>query len=125
MTQKPLLPFPLIAPPTDALGPYANVLAETGTNVVRRWFSNAIVPLDGYTFVQCRFDVCTLYYATHDFNIQRCFFDRCQIVHSIAGVRSIRMYWMGMGMSASDHGLGTFAPVRHADGTYSLDHEGT
>ena len=36
------------------------------------WYNNQKFTIDGYRFVECRFDNCTLYVNTGEFEFERC-----------------------------------------------------
>jgi hypothetical protein len=107
--------------PSPAVPPMslAQLFQASRQLVHRRWFKNEVVTFDGYNFLECRFDNCTLVYHTGDFRIVRCFFSGTQLLHPDVGMRAIKLYWTAMGHA--DPALGQFGPVKHLDGTFSLD----
>jgi len=63
---------------------YANQLAEsldkTRVEVRDRYWSDKIVVIDGYRFVNCRFERCKLVFKWPSFEFEGCTFDEVDIV---------------------------------------------
>ncbi|HWX32036.1 MAG TPA: hypothetical protein VNZ53_31970 [Steroidobacteraceae bacterium] len=55
---------------TDFLGALTKTLAKP--SVQHLWYNEKSFSIDGYHFVECRFDKCTLYVNTGDFELTRC-----------------------------------------------------
>lgn len=83
------------------------------------WYHNQEITIDGYTFVGCRFDNCTLRLSSTNFEFESCFIDgSTQIVYAGEIIKPIRLFnsryqWV------SEH-MPYFAPVRNADGTITI-----
>ena len=93
---------------------------EAGTLVEGRWFKDTIIRLDGYHFKRCRFDGCKLAYFTPDFQFTECAFgEKCTILHGPFGVLAIKTFHIFF--PKMDGLWSGFAPIRHPNGTMSLN----
>lgn len=53
--------------------PVASLRAALARTVVEsKWFEGKIIPLDGYDFVNCRFDRCSLTHHGSDWKLEGC-----------------------------------------------------
>ncbi|MGP1677064.1 MAG: hypothetical protein ACTS6J_07890 [Burkholderiales bacterium] len=83
------------------------------------YFNTKTLTLDGYTFIGCRFDNCTLHVTTPNFDLIRCVIDESTtIIYGVAVLRVIQLFnsrypW------AYEH-LKGFVPTRNADGTITI-----
>ena len=83
------------------------------------WYNRKVVKLDGYRFVSCRFDNCTLEVSSTNFELERCYIDSTTVVrYSGDIVKPIRLFnrvydWIYQQIPY-------FAPVRHEDGTITI-----
>jgi len=50
----------------------ADKLAETRTEVCDRWWTDEVINITGYTFVNCRFENCILVFDWPHFELLRC-----------------------------------------------------
>jgi hypothetical protein len=92
-----------------------NVMPE----VRNLWFNGQTVALDGYRFIGCRFDRCTLTVAGPHFSLIHCLIDdSTNLQYSPNVVKVIQLFnirpagLLGPSMP--------FLPVRNADGTISI-----
>lgn len=83
------------------------------------WFNGKSVKLDGFRFVGCRFDNCTLTISSVNFEIESCFIDgSSQIRYAGEVVKPIRLFnsrydWV------YEH-MPFFAPTKNPDGTITI-----
>lgn len=95
----------------------ADLLQKPVVNGV--WYNGKHIVLDGYKFVQCRFDNCQLHISSPNFELERCFVDpSTRVTYGEAPLRVIRLFnspyqWFYENMPV-------FAPTRHEDGTISI-----
>ena len=89
------------------------------TQVTEVWFNNKNVTLDGFTFVGCRFDNCTLYISSVHFEMHRCFLDSSNTIYYSSGTaKLIRLF--NSRYSWTYEQIPMFAPVKHEDGTITI-----
>lgn len=50
-----------------------NLWHETRTTVRNKWWRDTVIQLDGYRFINCRFDNCEFKFATADFELINCY----------------------------------------------------
>jgi hypothetical protein len=119
-TPPPPLPPPNLGlrappPPPGALGQIFGRPTVQGL-----YYNGKMVALDGYQFVGCRFDNCTLMVASPNFELINCVIDPSTVIqYGMETVKIVRLFnsrseWM----YASAPGL---APRRNADGTITID----
>lgn len=91
-----------------------------GNNVVnKQWFNGEDVPLDGWTFTNCRFDNCRLHVTSTTFLIDKCFIGEGTTIHYGGDVvKIIKLFHMKNDFMRSHHPH--FAPTFHGDGTVSI-----
>jgi hypothetical protein len=94
---------------------------ETRTVVEGRWFSGQTLDLDGYHFKRCRFDNCALSYKTGDFQFTECLLGGASISHPAMALPIIRLFMVAF--PTLDRLWPPFTPVRHADGTFSVNNQ--
>jgi len=83
------------------------------------WFNKKTITLDGYEFVGCRFDGCTLYVYSDNFEITNCFIDDATFVSFAENViKVIRLFNRSYEMVYRYAPF--FAPRRNQDGTISV-----
>ena len=83
------------------------------------WYNRKQVSLDGYCFLSCRFDNCTLIIASSNFELHNCFLDDySRISYKGDIVRIIRLF--NSRYSWYYENLPYFAPTRNDDGTISI-----
>ena len=83
------------------------------------WFNAKEVKLDGFLFVGCRFDNCTLILSSTNFEIENCYIDASTKI-SYAGeiIKPIQLFnsrydWVYQNAPY-------FAPTKNADGTITI-----
>ncbi|MBM1143633.1 hypothetical protein GN155_007580 [Alcanivorax sp. ZXX171] len=83
------------------------------------WFNGKKIKLDGYRFIGCRFDNCTLTLSSTNFEIEDCFIDNSSLIE-YAGeiVKPIKLFnsrydWVYQNMPF-------FAPTKNSDGTITI-----
>lgn len=111
-----------MADPTGQQPPAAFALQHLGLTrapVVGLWYADRNITLDGFKFTRCRFDRCSIWYITADFEIEQCFFSNCTVYHPPAAVKMIRLYHAEWPPSADQY-WAAYAPIRNADGTISV-----
>jgi hypothetical protein len=83
------------------------------------YYKSKVVPLDGYTFRQCRFDGCTLVLNGTNFRLDHCVIDETTVIQygpnlvKVIQLFTSRYSWLGSMVPG-------FAPVMNADGTLSI-----
>ncbi len=83
------------------------------------WYNQKDVTLDGFNFVQCRFDNCNLYVSSANFEVHRCFFDdRTKIYYEGDVVKVLRLFNSRNPWVYDNHPF--FAPERHENDTISI-----
>ena len=83
------------------------------------WFNNKNFSLDGYRFIGCRFDSCTIHIATTNFELIDCHIDQNTIItYGPSPLKVIKLY-NSRNEYALSH-LSVFAPERNPDGTISI-----
>jgi len=94
-------------------------LAEQLTLVQNLWYHDQSIVLDGYRFVNCRFDDCTLITHNGDFTLSHCFLsDGTRIGYGPNILKAIRLYNIrdGEGFPAE-----IFVAQRHEDQTITIE----
>jgi hypothetical protein len=97
----------------------ARMLSGSLPAVRQLWFNNQRLSLDGYHFIGCRFDGCTLVANSTNFVVEGCMLDSSTTVE-IGGqmVKILQLYNVRpSGLFAPQY---PFAPKRHPDGTISI-----
>ena len=83
------------------------------------WFNQKNFSLDGYRFIGCRFDSCTLHIATTNYELINCHIDdRTLITYGANPLKVLKLY-NSRNEYAFSH-LAPFAPDRNTDGTISI-----
>jgi hypothetical protein len=82
------------------------------------WFSDQEIAIDGYTFVRCRFDNCTIYVKKGTFSLERCFFGGCRFNYQDESLRVVKLFNILLPTNARF--WGALAPEFHEDGTLSI-----
>lgn len=83
------------------------------------WFNQKNFSIDGYRFVGCRFDGCTLHVATTNFELINCHIDdRTVIGYGPETIKIVKLYNSRNAYALSN--LGPFSPDRNPDGTISI-----
>ena len=90
-----------------------------GTLIEGRWYKDRTIQIDGYHFKGCRFDDCFLKYNTLDFKFTACAIVDTYFVPGEPGLLALRSFHVAFpNFDTIWPGL---APVRHPDGTVSID----
>lgn len=83
------------------------------------WFNGKEVKLDGFRFVNCRFDNCKLTVSSTNFEIESCHIDdTSQIIYSGDIVKPIRLFNSRYDWIYSNAPF--FAPIKNVDGTITI-----
>lgn len=112
------------SPPTSGLGIGGNALAAAlglGTALEARglYYNNKQIKLDGYRFIECRFDNCVLVVHSTNFAIERCIIDeRCSIMYGNSLIKVIQLFTSRYSWLADQ--IPSLAPVRNPDGSVSI-----
>lgn len=84
------------------------------------YYNTKTVHLDGYRFIECRFDNCTLVVTTLNFEIERCVIDpSCVIQYGNAVAKVIKLFNSRLPWSY-DHFPSAFVPTRGLDGSVTI-----
>ena len=83
------------------------------------WFNQKSFSLDGYRFVGCRFDGCSLHVSTLNFELVNCHVDQKTVItYGPQTLKIVKLY-----NSRNDYAynfLSVFAPAKNADGTITI-----
>ena len=83
------------------------------------WFNNQTIHLDGWKFIACRFDNCTIYVSTGNFVIDSCFIDATNKVYfNGVSVNIIKLY--NRHSDITREVMPGFAASKNSDGTLSI-----
>lgn len=83
------------------------------------WFNNKNLMLDGYRFVGCRFDACTLHINTTNFELINCHINQnCVITYGVNTLKVIKLY--NSRYETAFQQLGPFAPEKNPDNTITI-----
>ena len=115
-----------VPPPPASLGlrvpPPPNALSQLfgRPSVQGLYYNGKTIPLDGYQFVGCRFDNCTLVVMSTNFELINCVIDPVTVIEY--GIETLKIVHLFNSRSewayASAPGL---APRKNADGTITID----
>jgi len=97
------------------------VLAEVGAlqDVSGLWFNSKNFVLDGYRFINCRFDVCQLTIFSSQFELIDCHIDEStQILYGIDPLKVIKLWNSRTPVMYNQWPM--YAPTRNANGTISI-----
>lgn len=94
------------------------LLGEHGIKVVKQWFHNEVIEIDGWHFVGCRFDGCKLIIKTANVALERCMVDKTTKFHIKSSVVTpVQAYNSELPIIP---GFEYFWPDYHEDGTISI-----
>ena len=83
------------------------------------YYRNQFVALDGYKFINCRFDNCHLVLRTSNFVLESCVIDpSCVVSFSEDLLKVIRLFNRNAGWGGQ---YPSFEPVANPDGTITID----
>lgn len=84
------------------------------------FYRSSVIPLDGYHFINCRFDDCILASQTGDFVLTRCAVGANTRLHlSLALTKGIQLYHL---IREAPEGLPPrFCPKKNPDGSISIE----
>jgi hypothetical protein len=123
MPEKP--PRQLVPPPPQAplggLATFTSQLAALLEKPVVRgvWYNGKEVPLDGFKFIECRFDNCVLRLNSTEFELDRCFIDpTTKFSYGASAARVIQLFMSPLAWL--DKYYPSLAPERNADGTITI-----
>ena len=83
-----------------------------------QWFHNKQVALDGYRFVKCRFDSCTLVTSKGTFELKNCVVSETEFAYTDEALKIVKLFALGSPEMISD--WPALSPKLEADGTYSI-----
>lgn len=90
------------------------------TLVENQWYADTTVSLDGYHFHKCRFDRCSLRYASGDFELSYCVFgEGTKVRHPKLGARIIRLFHTSFPIL--DAMWPSLAPRRHENSAFTVN----
>lgn len=96
-----------------------NILQSAKPTIQGVWYNGKSFKIDGYRFVECRFDKCTLHLDSTEFELERCHIsDDTTLVYGASSIRPIRMFLARLDMF--DAVYPGFGPTRHPDGTITI-----
>ena len=82
------------------------------------WFNQRTIGLDGYRFIGCRFDTCTLHISTTNFELINCHLSSNTII--TYGPNVLKVIKLFNSRSEAYEHLGAFVPERNSDNTISI-----
>jgi hypothetical protein len=97
----------------------AQLLRSMPFPVEGKWFYNQEVQLDGYSFVKCRFENCTLKLSRGLFALDHCRLSGCSVIFSDEALAVARLWNTFLPNWNQFHP--TLRPTVHEDGTVSVD----
>jgi hypothetical protein len=98
----------------------AEFLRSVPYEVKGQWFHKKTIGLDGYAFVNCRFDGCHLYVSRGVFRMKECYASGCTFYYLDEALNIVRLF--AGAHVPSTVSLNTFLrPVINADGTFTID----
>lgn len=103
---------------SNSLGSMAEILYGR-PKVQGLYYNRKTVKLDGYDFINCRFDHCTLEVHTTNFSLVSCIIDpSCSVSYGAAVVKIIKLFTNGLPSTITPPR--GFGPNRNADGTITI-----
>lgn len=106
-----------LAPPPPPVGGLSRILRRPDVNGL--YYNRQTLALDGYRFIGCRFDSCTLIVASPNFDLIRCVIDPSTTIQYGRSVMKIIQLFNSRFDWAYQHFPG-FVPVRNDDGTITI-----
>lgn len=83
------------------------------------WFNNKSLMLDGYRFIGCRFDSCSLHINTTNFELINCHIDdRTVITYGANTLKVVKLY--NSRNQYAYQNLDVFAPEKNLDNTITI-----
>lgn len=83
------------------------------------YYNGQTLALDGYRFVRCRFDNCTLYVSSTNFDLIHCVIDSStSVVYGSSVIKAIQLF--NSRHSWAYQQMPEFAPKVNADGTITI-----
>ncbi|KOO14395.1 hypothetical protein AKJ18_13915 [Vibrio xuii] len=105
----------VVPPPPQTLGGLAS-LSSPYIECSGLWYNGQTVNLDGYRFVNCRFDNCTLNSNSGQFELINCFVDeRTNVMHGANNMKVLRLFHRNNCDQDS-----IFSPQFNPDGTITI-----
>lgn len=96
----------------------ATLLRTMPYRIVGQWYYRQTVVFDGFTFVRCRFDACTISVSRGLFLIEHCYFSGCQFIFADEALGTVRLYNILNPEMRLRHPQ--LVPTYHEDGTLSV-----
>ena len=88
-------------------------------DVQNLWFNSKEFAIDGYRFVNCRFDNCTLTVFSSRFEFVNCFIDaNTRILYGNDPLKIVRL-WNSRNSNITGV-MSVYGPERNQDGTFSI-----
>ncbi len=104
-------------PPTPSRGLINSLLSRPEVNGL--YYNSKKLTLDGYTFIGCRFDNCTLQVSSSNFDLIRCVIDvSTTIVYGASALKIIQLFNSRYPWAYEN--LKGFVPTVNADGTITI-----
>lgn len=101
----------------NALAGLANLW--TIPEITGAWYNGKEVKLDGFKFVNCRFDNCTLTLSSNNIELDHCIIDDDSIILYSGDVLKPLRLWNRNTKWIYDN-VPTFAPTKNDDGTITI-----
>ncbi|MGJ3352763.1 hypothetical protein [Providencia sp. Je.9.19] len=86
------------------------------------WYNQKDLTLDGYRFIGCRFDLCSLYISTTRFELINCFIDDKTLTYYSNEILKVIKLFNSRNKAMYDN-YPYFAPMRNIDGTITISGE--
>lgn len=96
-----------------------DLIGDRPPEIQGKWYNNVEVSLDGYKFVSCRFDRCTIKIAEGNFWIEGCVFEACAFIWVDKAKRIVQTHNLVV-PEAWAKTAGTLGPRINSDGTVTL-----
>jgi hypothetical protein len=88
------------------------------------YYNGKIIPLDGYRFVECRFDNCVLQVNSDSFELVRCVIDDSSRVEYANKISKIIKLFLSRYSWATPFVSSFFLPIKNQDGTVTISDTG-
>lgn len=101
-----------------AIHSLAQALTAAPAPIRGQWYYNQGLTVDGYTFADCRFDNCSLYTSTANFQFLNCVFSGCTYYFSGTALKAVKFFSIPDRMGIKAHAL--LQPIVASDGRVSI-----
>ena len=89
------------------------------TEIKNIWYNNKEITIDGYKFIDCRFDNCKLHISSDRFELENCFIDDgTQVIYGGNTVRIVKLF--NKDYDWAYQSIPNFAPTKSSNGTISI-----